>query len=411
MKSEESDCHPVSNFLLIKKLVDGGNDDLVLVGTIVQKVFRAQSQIEAEEDAPQDNPDNNEVEYRELKEFAMRFNDESDSNYSVLRRRKEKVTSDGKEYLRSTYNVKLPLFFDVVLDSFPFVIKKATVTIELSTDDDRFRPTLLLDTTERRNNVAIQECTHDDARIKLDRIIQYDLISPYPEVEFMWDNKKKYCPKYNVSFYVTESGPAKFLKITVPVFLIATMNTVNVLLQCKCKIDAPDFLSNSATIALTAVFAVSGVVTQQPAKTPLFSLNLAYIMTVFLGLLFSSIPSNLLKPDEEENCEEENCCNCKISFSGMIIVWSSFAFPLINLVYFLIKRNKIVCERNNSNAIKSYVNDDNKEDADKYCNYKLAKDIIEDSEQDPSSSVKRLYKVQKGSEMCREKRFTYILYK
>ena len=340
----EGDCYPVSNFLLIKKLIDNEDGELTMLGTVVQSVFPCLSKLNVH----QDNGDSNKGGTPELQAFEVRLNDESNDDYIVHRRSSTEKMKDNVEYLRSTYQLKAPLVVTkIILDSFPFVIKKATVAIELSTFDSNHRPTLLLDKIERRNVVAIQECDPGESLYdKLDQSAKYDLLSPYPEVEFFWDKKKKYCPRFDVSFYIMESGLLKFLKVTIPMILIATLNTVNVTLETDGSIDPSDFLANSATNALTAIFLVSDVNTAQPKKTRILTPNLLYIITVFMGLTLSSFPTNILYS------------NLKfVPQAGMYIVWISFVFPFSNLMYFLYVQRKITSKKDTSNSINNYLKD------------------------------------------------------
>merc|ERR1711915_264483 len=96
----------------------------------------------------------------------------------------------------------------------------------------------------------------------------------------------------------------------------------------------------------TAIFLVSDLNTEQPAKTKIFTLNFLYTMTVFLGLTLSSFPNNILYSSLKFVPE-----------AGMYIVWISFVFPLANLFYFLYMQNKYTSARNKSNSINKYQKD------------------------------------------------------
>ena len=367
-KKAESDNYPVSNFLLIKKLVDNDDGELTLVGTIVQSVFPYPSQFNKAKTAPQDNDESDKEDAFNLQAFEMRFNEESSDDFLVFRRDSREKMEDNVECLRSTYQLKAPMVSHIILDSFPFVIKKVTLAIELSTFDAKHRPTLLLDKVERRNTVSIQERAPGECMFeKLDHTAKYDFVSPFPEVEFLWDKKKKYCPRFDVSFYVMENGLIKFLKVTIPMILIATLNTVNVTLETSDSIDPSDFLANAATNALTAIFLVSDVNTAQPTKTKILTLNLLYTITVFVGLTCSSIPNNILYS------------NLKfIPVMGMYIVWVSFVFPLLNLFYFVRAQRKIISKQNASNSINAYFKDKTTKRLTRYSQYCFASESERD---------------------------------
>ena len=307
----------VQLFLLIKKIVDGNDGGCDLVGTMIQNVGRPH-----------------------IKQFEMRFNEESNEGFATPR-------NEGS----STYQLRVPLVFQVELDTFPFRITKATATIELSSlkmENYSIRPNLLLNKKDRRNMVAIQELKGaKNVESKLDHCCKYSFVSPYPEVRFLYDNKKNYCPKYEVSFYLTESGIAKLLKVTLPMALIATMNSINVILMSREAIDDSDYLGNAASLALTAVLLLSDIVSPQPQKEKVFSLNTGYIIMIFIGLIWSSIPSSM-SPDV-----------INLPLYGMYIVWLSFAFPLLNALIYSHRFNKIVKKMNRINKNKPFLKDDN----------------------------------------------------
>ena len=133
----------VQLFLLIKKIVDGNDGGCDLVGTMIQNVGRPH-----------------------IKQFEMRFNEESNEGFATPR-------NEGS----STYQLRVPLVFQVELDTFPFRITKATATIELSSlkmENYSIRPNLLLNKKDRRNMVAIQELKGaKNVESKLDHCCKY----------------------------------------------------------------------------------------------------------------------------------------------------------------------------------------------------------------------------------------------
>ena len=150
--------------------------------------------------------------------------------------------------------------------------------IELSTftSEDhrtRLRPNIMLHRTEKRNMIGIQKdpnkkskkgvvlsekALFEQAKDKMDKSYVYDFVSPFPNVTYLYDTKKKYCPKYSMRFMLIEDGMQKFMEIVFPIFLIAAMNHLNVLNAAKAlntdeDVDAVDYLNNSATLALAVV--------------------------------------------------------------------------------------------------------------------------------------------------------------
>ncbi|CAJ1946550.1 unnamed protein product [Cylindrotheca closterium] len=191
----------VHNFFLIKHIVDDreAKDELNLIGTMVQHVFRGKDAMEEDvftsknyhdavgriaEDTQShsfgfglaaggsnhstDLNSLDTLDHADAKEetpimFKYRFNDaKADKQNLDLRRTEIHETRDlGKDY-RHTLQVKAPLELDVVFDAFPFKVKTATLMIELSTFTSsdcktRLRPNIIVHRKEKRIMFGIQK--------------------------------------------------------------------------------------------------------------------------------------------------------------------------------------------------------------------------------------------------------------
>eukprot|EP00541_Cyclophora_tenuis_P000160 CAMPEP_0116563116 /NCGR_PEP_ID=MMETSP0397-20121206/12547_1 /TAXON_ID=216820 /ORGANISM="Cyclophora tenuis, Strain ECT3854" /LENGTH=313 /DNA_ID=CAMNT_0004089509 /DNA_START=50 /DNA_END=992 /DNA_ORIENTATION=+ len=213
---------------------------------------------------------------------------------------------------------------------FPLWVAKATAHIELSTtasDTTRRRPNLLVDIVDRRGNVSIQEVkkaygeetlTENDVIDKLDRSVQYDFVTPYPEVRYLYDPEKEYCPSLEITFYVVSGGMSNFVSIIFPMFLIASLNTMSVINDYISPQNLPGFINNAATFALTAIFMLPNMMAKT-ARQRLFTLNNLHILLVFVSLSLSSIPYQAFKTSA-------------INLTGMVLFWVSFALPIANVI-------------------------------------------------------------------------------
>jgi len=162
---------------------------------------------------------------------------------------------------------------------------------------------------------------------KMDKMKSYDFITPFPKVEYLYDENKKYCPKCKLTFYLVEVDNSKLVEILAPVFLISILNTLNVI-NTDTDIDIVDYIANSATLALTAAFFILPNIYSKANRTKSFTNNTAYVILVFLGLSLSSFPEALIGT---------RAC----AFVGMILLWSSFFMPLVSCFLFWVFQNKI----------------------------------------------------------------------
>jgi len=341
-KDTKEDIVNIRNFLLVKHVTENNDRELFLVGTCVQELTSLDMNAESIKLC-----DDKLLDMGTLSEdietlskrlfFDYRLNDlTADEDSGWIKTRRVEMNS-GKA--KKTFQVNAPLEVEVNYDCFPFKIVTASVMIELSSSairDQRRRPNLLLGKEYMATNVAIQPVqrlneqkhventyngtkevlTESDYKKKMDKIKTYDFLTPFPEVTYQYDIKKKYCPKFKVAFYMVESGTSKFVQIVFPMLLIAILNTVQVL--DKDFVENTNFLSNAATFALTAVFILPSIIGNSNIQD-LYSMNNLYIISIFVGLALSSIPSEMMGTSVP-------------AFTGMIIVWLSFIMPIIGCI-------------------------------------------------------------------------------
>ena len=164
---------------------------------------------------------------------------------------------------------------------------------------------------------------------KMDRTTSYDFVSPFPTVQYLYDPKKDYCPKYLVSFLMVDQGMKKFVEVVFPMLLVATMNHINVRSYVPGEGIEGDYIANAATFTLSVVVYLPTMVGTS-SRQDLFSANNAYITLILLALMLSSIP--------------EDYSTSKIPFSviGNYLFWLSFAFPFTNMCrfYMFFRRQK-----------------------------------------------------------------------
>merc|ERR1711957_413119 len=167
----------------------------------------------------------------------------------------------------------------------------------------------------------------------------YSIVSPYPVIEYL--NLKTTCSKYRLTFYLVEEGMVKFVKVLLPMLLISTINTINVLMDVSLMnrqdsssddIDSSDrYLQISAALALTAVFVLPEM-TRKWNTQSVITWNEVYILIIFVALSLSSIPPAMVGTTE-------------YAFVGMILLWGSFCIPIFNLVSYLYVKNSIKAQR------------------------------------------------------------------
>ena len=255
---------------------------------------------------------------------------------------KDVETHDGvtkKPMWRTTFQARIPLKIEVVKEFFPFKIMKAKVEIELSSGSNgkqTIRPNLVpAKLSDIRSNVAIHEvkgkkntmATHRDVDKALDNMTKYDLLSPFPEVDFEYDKKKGYCPKYSVTFYLAIDGIAKFVGTLIPLVLVCTLNTLHLINDCKHSDEGneaekvSELLNFSSMLALTVVFLFGSIYDPVGSNSKSSITDSLYILFIFCALILSAVPESFVSG------------NFAIRIIGAALFWLSFVFPIYNLGY------------------------------------------------------------------------------
>eukprot|EP00957_Ditylum_brightwellii_P111354 8493156-Ditylum_brightwellii.AAC.1 len=232
---------------------------------------------------------------------------DEDSGYAKRRRSEKCVRS---KCTKATFQMSAPLDVDTIFDVFPFKAYKASVLVELSSstieeETHRVRPNLLVAKHDMRNNLSIQlpyinkmqEARTNDSQLledlkdKMDKMQDYDFITPFPNVEYIYDNKKKYCPKCRITFYLVQQGNSKMIEIIAPMLLISILNTLNVINDEK--VENVDYIANSAAFTLTAAFILPSIFSKAN-RNKVFTVNTVYVFLVFVGLALSSFPDDMV---------------------------------------------------------------------------------------------------------------------
>lgn len=382
----------VLNSLLFKKVVDDG-DGIAIVGTMVQQVFvdvdKRNNNNASERDILLCKKRHPEKKHKGIA-FDYRFNDHSavDGDHITFRR-SEIHETDNEMCFRHTYQVKIPLEINMSFDSVPFKVVCSSSMIELSTlvldennedkdngDGIKVRPNLTVHKEHKTNMVCIQRdfvkqkivnyditsnisswfCTlfgklsgHEDkekmqkvkeAMIKIDRSRKYDFVSPFPHVQYFYDTKKEYCPKFMISFLLVEDGIKKFVEVFFPLFLIGVLNTIHVLSDHEHLIEnneevdvtdarylkatsnnepvsTTDYLANSATLTLAVILLLPNVMSTSFIQS-FWTTNNLFIIIILSALGLSSIPYQLAKTRA-------------LAYTGMGLYWTSYFLPFLNL--------------------------------------------------------------------------------
>uniref|UniRef100_A0A7S4T6R9 Uncharacterized protein n=1 Tax=Ditylum brightwellii TaxID=49249 RepID=A0A7S4T6R9_9STRA len=173
---------------------------------------------------------------------------------------------------------------------------------------------------------------------KMDRTKNYDFITPFPKVEYLYNTKKDYCPKCQLTFYLIENGDSKLVAILAPMLLISILNTLNVFNNEEGGIDNVDYIANSATFALTAVFILPNIFSKAN-RTDLLTTNTAYVFLIFVGLSLSSFPEELVGTRG-------------YAIAGVALLWSSFFIPLFACASFYVFTKTI-----RTGEINDFIND------------------------------------------------------
>jgi len=160
----------------------------------------------------------------------------------------------------------------------------------------------------------------------MDHMKTFDLISPFPQIEYFVEGKDddEYCSKFKVTFFLAEEGISKVIEVIAPMLLIATLNTMHVL-NNDADAGATDYIANSATLALTAVFLLPNI-KGESNRTEWLTFNNLYIFLIFIGLALSSFPQDMVGTNV-------------YALVGNGFLWGSFLIPLLNTLKFLRHEN------------------------------------------------------------------------
>jgi len=329
---------PVSNFFRIKYIEDGQSEKLHLHGTFIQRIFDCE-----EFNFFSDFKDSNFFKYRINRLPYGGTSDHHREDDDCLKWRKTVIEKDLNQH-HKTLEFKAPMDVSVVHDWFPFHILRAKVMVEL-TSNTSYRPNLLLAREEdlRSLNMDLDRPEDYNDRIKvldrfrrgdrytklikamkenMDKSSYYDFITPLPRVKYYYDKNKCYCSKFEIEFLLGTQGQARFCQMVFPMFLICSLNMMNVLDN-----NEPDdfehtqnYVSNSATIGLGALFILPYIV-DVGRRSSLMEKRNIYVGMIFVGLALSSFPYSRF--------------DSKVpSYIGMILLWLSLTIPFYNILRF-----------------------------------------------------------------------------
>jgi len=333
---------PIRHMFMIKQISEDKDGEIWLLGTFVQNQFGSD------------------------KGFDFRINDVTCDESYIHERRATHYRNLG---CRRTYNVRLPMKRSLVWADFPFQIYKVSVLVELSSrtettpsgEECEVRPDLWLDIEDERSLVVVRD------ESKMDDLDTMRRFFKSPMVEMTYDTKKKYTPKYEVTFYLERRAQHKMYSLIMPLVLIAALTTFNVLMGA----DGPGpGLDNSISLALTMVFLMEGIEsgpTLSDDDTPWYAMtDELFIIFMFLGQTLAAViapgaflegesyslfnhyidkDSNFTETDDEWNLPYKAC-----NFIGVAMVWMSICFPLFNIR----QRNALLKQCHGSGGVIEY---------------------------------------------------------
>jgi hypothetical protein len=324
---------PVLQTFLVKELKESESLGPFILGTFVQRTFGLSGE---EKGVP----------------FAYRFNNDSTDDKGLVLRRIEhskcKIGSmNNVEISRFTEVVRAPVQFSMAFDQYPFTILCATAEIELSTREDkskrniRLRPNLIIDKNEIRHCVSVQNENGIQSQIltkSSDKLLNYSFVTPYPQLSFIYDDKKKYCPVFRVSLMMKKDGMPKFISIILPALLVSVLTTLNWYTANNNNNKSGvvnDYLINATLIAIIAAVSLPHMSRSRMANQ-IFTLYDAYVVFLFVSLALASIPPSL------------TAITTMVCEVGVILVWVSLAFPLNSLARYLFQIHQIKQEHGRS---------------------------------------------------------------
>jgi len=366
-KGKKEEKLKTRNFFLMKKFIDDPDvkGSLLLAGTFIQIVLGL---------------DKKEAESDEGFYFKYRFNEKSATDDTVQKRRTqfiETVDENDKPVYgsRTTFQTIIPLEMDVPFTAFPFQICTGTAAVELSsTFKDKFtvRPDLLLHKKDPRKNFVIQELKPIKKNLffgkenvgesdpleerimhKVDVSKKFDFISPYPSLHYEYDKNKKYCTRFEMTFYCFTADFLKILAIILPMFLITIITTINLINEWTSYIkenndnkddnnddkddnnddshgDVLAHLQVTSALTLAAVLILPQIVDSSSNQHVCFkNFDSVYVTLIFVSLVFSSFPSKLVRGF------------VYLETIGVAGLWLSFCIPIVGYYRFSRIKNKI----------------------------------------------------------------------
>jgi len=313
---------PVQQNLLIKYLEEDSDGAIYLVGTIIQKVLGC-------------NMDDEGSSY-----FKYRFNDFATSDDSFMFRRSRVQFADGKPIPVSTFSVRIPLMIDSEFVKFPYILKSAKCTIEMSTfehNNVEIRPCMFFprDVLEKpgavygRDFLSVKNVTPRS----VDRMKTYDFVTPNPSIRMEYENKGGgYCPKIVLQFWLYEPLSKRMLNLMAPFIIIIVLGVLNIFaLQ-----DLSALIGNTSSIALTLVFLIPSLSADSNTPMPI-SLNDMLMVSVFIGLFISCIKGFFFDYFMMEAATLENTTDYFATAldSQGVSNFRDVCIPFISLMFFL----------------------------------------------------------------------------
>jgi hypothetical protein len=224
-------------------------------------------------------------------EFNFRFNEKSSREEQIELRRRVPIPEFGERF---TYNCSIPMVKQVIFGVPPYEIVELKVLIELSTGSHTYtkdgetttcqvRPNLLINPYDERELFYIKD------EKAFDMCDMMNLITAIPHVRVQYDKKKRYCPKYEATFYAETPMNFKFVTTICPLLLVTFLSLLNVLDPAGDQ-HGPD-LENSIANALTVVFVLPALAPGGRDKVHRhgFGLNEVWIFLIYLGLFLTSV--------------------------------------------------------------------------------------------------------------------------
>jgi len=285
---------PVFHKFMAKFLEEDTDGNINMLGTIIQQA----SGISMDNDDATDD----------FKFNKFRVNDVGADGTVIELRREVPVPHFGT---RATYNANIPMQKTSVFTVPPYEIFKATGLIELQTSS-RTYPDLTAKSTKTKKTCEVRPdifINWKDERelfvtrkvAEINKTDSYEMICSAPRLKVMYDKKKKYCPKYEVTWYMEKPPGSQIVTTFAPLLftaLLACLNVVN-------AEGAGPALDNSISLCLTIVFVLPnlrvdgrGHSRKAPVDWPQWFLyvfqeyflsNNAIVFFFFLGLAFTSI--------------------------------------------------------------------------------------------------------------------------